>query len=60
MSSFIFMLSFSGVFALGVLSGRFSLANFWCCYSSLVLINLAYAVIDITIQIEIWQPASRH
>ncbi|MFJ5235878.1 MFS transporter [Pseudomonas neuropathica] len=49
MSSYRLILAFSGVFTLGFL-GTFLAREFWLFYSCLVLINLAYAVIDIAIK----------
>lgn len=49
MSSYRLILAFSGVFTLGFL-GTFLARELWLFYSCLVLINLAYAVIDIAIK----------
>jgi MFS family permease len=49
MSSYRLILGFSGVFTLGFL-GTFLARDLWLFYSCLVLINLAYAVIDITVK----------
>jgi MFS family permease len=49
MSSYRLILSFSGVFTLGFL-GTFLARDLWLFYSCLVLINLAYAVIDIAVK----------
>ena len=49
MSSHRLILAFSGVFTLGFL-GTFLARELWLFYSCLVLINLAYAVIDIAIK----------
>lgn len=49
MSSRRLILAFSGVFTLGFL-GTFLARELWLFYSCLVLINLAYAVIDIAIK----------
>ncbi|MHB2242642.1 MFS transporter [Pseudomonas monsensis] len=49
MSSYRLILAFSGVFTLGFL-GTFLARKLWLFYSCLVLINLAYAVIDIAIK----------
>jgi len=49
MSSFRLILGFSGVFTLGFL-GTFLARDLWLFYSCLVLINLAYAVIDIAVK----------
>jgi MFS family permease len=49
MSSYRLFLGFSGVFTLGFL-GTFLARDLWLFYSCLVLINLAYAVIDIAVK----------
>lgn len=49
MSSYRLILGFSGVFTLGFL-GTFLARDLWLFYSCLVLINLAYAVIDIAVK----------
>lgn len=49
MSSYRLILGFSGLFTLGFL-GTFLARDLWLFYSCLVLINLAYAVIDIAIK----------
>lgn len=49
MSSYRLILAFSGVFTLGFL-GTFLARELWLFYSCLVLINLAYAVIDIAVK----------
>ncbi|MHB2139220.1 MFS transporter [Pseudomonas monsensis] len=49
MPSYRLILAFSGVFTLGFL-GTFLARELWLFYSCLVLINLAYAVIDIAIK----------
>jgi MFS family permease len=49
MSSYRLLLGFSGVFTLGFL-GTFLARDLWLFYSCLVLINLAYAVIDIAVK----------
>ena len=49
MSSYRLILGFSGMFTLGFL-GTFLARDLWLFYSCLVLINLAYAVIDIAIK----------
>lgn len=49
MSSYRLILVFSGLFTLGFL-GTFLARELWLFYSCLVLINLAYAVIDIAIK----------
>ncbi|MBN3862182.1 MFS transporter [Pseudomonas frederiksbergensis] len=49
MSSYRLILVFSGLFTLGFL-GTFLVRELWLFYSCLVLINLAYAVIDIAIK----------
>jgi MFS family permease len=49
MSSYRLILAFSGVFTLGFF-GTFLARELWLFYSSLVLINLAYAVIDIAVK----------
>ncbi|MGF0237603.1 MFS transporter [Rhodococcus sp. IEGM1300] len=48
-SSYRLILAFSGVFTLGFL-GTFLARDLWLFYSCLVLINLAYAVIDISVK----------
>ncbi|WP_439879484.1 MFS transporter [Pseudomonas prosekii] len=48
-SSYRLILAFSGVFTLGFL-GTFLARELWLFYSCLVLINLAYAVIDIAVK----------
>ncbi|MDR8367957.1 MFS transporter [Pseudomonas sp. JL3] len=49
MSSYRLILGFSGLFTLGFF-GTFLARDLWLFYSCLVLINLAYAVIDIAIK----------
>jgi MFS family permease len=49
MSGYRLILAFSGVFTLGFL-GTFLARDLWLFYSCLVLINLAYAVIDIAVK----------
>jgi MFS family permease len=49
MSSYRLILGFSGVFTLGFL-GTFLARDLWLFYACLVLINLAYAVIDIAVK----------
>jgi MFS family permease len=49
MSSYRLILGFCGVFTLGFL-GTFLARDLWLFYSCLVLINLAYAVIDIAVK----------